>query len=203
MGTWATRGRNLREISFSEPNVVKIGQFPAYDYFNDGSLYLLDSPGHCVGHLCALVRTTTSPATFLFLGGDAAHHCGEFRPSTYQPLPENVNLSIEDRQVPFCPCAWYDDLQTSRNRDPKGPLWQPAFGHNMDEVLTTIAHMQEYDGNDNIFVILAHDSALRRENVPSFPEMVNDWKVRGLGQKLRWSWIGEIVEATKGNDALL
>jgi glyoxylase-like metal-dependent hydrolase (beta-lactamase superfamily II) len=177
--------------------VVQIGQFPAYDYFKDGSLYLLDTPGHCVGHLCALVRTTTSPDTFLFLGGDAAHHCGEFRPSVHQPLPSTVILEEQGRQVSFCPCSWYEDLQTSRDRDPQGPLWQPAFGHNMDEVLATIHHMQAYDGEDNIFVILAHDSALRRQEVPFFPERVNDWKSRGLDQRLRWTWISEIVEATK------
>ncbi|KAF3002588.1 hypothetical protein E8E13_008282 [Curvularia kusanoi] len=49
--------RELREISFDTE--LKIGQFPAFDYFGDGSFYLLDSPGHAIGHLCGLARTTT------------------------------------------------------------------------------------------------------------------------------------------------
>lgn len=191
------RGRNLREITFNEQNVVQIGRFSAFDYFQDGSLYLLDSPGHCVGHLCALVRTTTSPDTFLFLGGDAAHHCGEIRPSQYRPLPESVTLKEQGRQVPFCPCSWYEDLQMSRERDPKGPLWQPAFGHDMEDVLKTIEHMQEFDGDDKVLVILAHDPAFRSPEVPTFPETINNWKSRGLGQELRWTWLSEIVHATK------
>ncbi|KAL9577545.1 MAG: hypothetical protein Q9203_007419, partial [Teloschistes exilis] len=36
-------GRNLREISF-DPK-VQIGGYAAFDYFGDGSFYLLDSPG--------------------------------------------------------------------------------------------------------------------------------------------------------------
>ncbi|KIW91746.1 uncharacterized protein Z519_07714 [Cladophialophora bantiana CBS 173.52] len=193
-------GRTVREITFTS-DVVEIGKFLAHDYFHDGSLYLLDSPGHCVGHLCALVRTTSSPDTYVFLGGDAAHHCGEFRPSAYVPMPEAITpnpVTLQDRNIPFCPGAWFEDLQTSRSRDPKEPLWQPAFGHNMDDVLTTIAHMQEYDGDDSIFVILAHDPALRSPGVPFFPESINDWKERGLGKELRWAWIGDVMRASKG-----
>ena len=76
-----------------------------------------------------------------------------------------------------------------------GPLWQPAFGHNMEEVLTTIESMEEYDGEENVFVILAHDSSLRCPEVPFFPDSINDWKERGLGQKLKWTWVGEILAA--------
>jgi hypothetical protein len=35
-------GRNLREISFSD---FKIGSFRAHDFFDDGSFYILDTPG--------------------------------------------------------------------------------------------------------------------------------------------------------------
>ena len=189
----------MREISFKEPNVVKIGHFPAYDYFNDGSMYLLDSPGHCVGHLCALVRTSTSPDTFVFMGGDAAHHCGEFRPSQYVPLPDTITLYQHGRYVPFCPASWYEDLQISRQRDPKDPLWQPSFGHDLAEVMTTIGHMQECDGDENVFVILAHDASLRSPNVPTFPDSINDWQSGGLGTELKWSWIGEILSTMQAN----
>lgn len=45
-------GRELREIEFSQG--LKIGRFNAFDYFSDGSFYLLDSPGHAIGHMCGL-----------------------------------------------------------------------------------------------------------------------------------------------------
>jgi glyoxylase-like metal-dependent hydrolase (beta-lactamase superfamily II) len=196
-----TEGRNVVEIDFSGLSTLKVGRFPAYDYFSDGSFYLLDSPGHCVGHLCALARTTTNPDTFVFLAGDAAHHGSEIRPSKYVPFPDSITpnpVDLTAQAPPFCPGAWFEELQTPRGRNPKGPLWQPAFGHDMEQVMESIERMQECDGNENVLVCLAHDGSLREEGVPVFPETLNGWKQLGLGSRLRWWWIGDIVRCLKG-----
>ncbi|KAF7309136.1 Lactamase-B domain-containing protein [Mycena kentingensis (nom. inval.)] len=59
-------------LNRSEHFTTPIGPFPlAYDLFGDGSAYIIDTPGHCGGHLTLLVRT--SPDSWLFLGGDIAH----------------------------------------------------------------------------------------------------------------------------------
>ena len=76
----AWQNRTLREIDFAASD-LRIGQFEAHDYYGDGSLYLLNTPGHFIGHICALARTTANPPTFMFLGGDIAHQAGEFRPT--------------------------------------------------------------------------------------------------------------------------
>ncbi|ETN39000.1 uncharacterized protein HMPREF1541_07042 [Cyphellophora europaea CBS 101466] len=191
------QGRNVHEIAFEpgDSRVVQIGQFPAFDYFQDGSLYLIDSPGHCVGHLCALARTSVNPSSFVFLGGDAAHHCGELRPSRHVPLPYSISpnpLPTKQQNSQFSPNKWFETLQTSRGRDVTGPLYQPAFGHDMDQVLATIAKMQTYDGDDSILVVLAHDAAFRDASVPKFPQAINDWKKLGLGEKFRWTWLGDV-----------
>lgn len=68
-------GRALEEIDFTMTN-LQIGGFPAHDYFGDGSFYLLDTPGHAVGHMCGLARVTVEPPSFVFLGGDIAHVSG-------------------------------------------------------------------------------------------------------------------------------
>jgi len=103
-------GRELREISF-EKTSVKIGNFRAFDYFGDGSFYLLEFPGHAIGHLCALARATTSPSSFIFMGGDAAHHGGEFRPSEYLPLPDSI---IPNPFAPYsattCPGEMFESI---------------------------------------------------------------------------------------------
>lgn len=192
-----SRGRSVHEPAFEQgsPGVVQIGQFLAFDYFQDGSLYLIDSPGHCVGHLCALVRTSADPSTFVFLGGDAAHHCGELRPSTHVPLPDSITpnpLPTKQPDSEFRPKQWFDNLQSSRGRNLTSPLYQPAFGHDMDQVLATIAKMQEYDSDQSILVVLAHDAAFRDPNVPKCPEAINDWKVRGFCERFRWTWLGDV-----------
>lgn len=68
----AFQGRDVIEVPFNDQ--LHIGKFQAYDYFGDKSLYILDVPGHAVGHIAALVRTT--PDTFIFLGGDTCHFTG-------------------------------------------------------------------------------------------------------------------------------
>ena len=47
------------------------GPFPrAVDLYGDGSIYLVDAPGHAPGHLIAATRVGVN--TFLFLSGDAS-----------------------------------------------------------------------------------------------------------------------------------
>lgn len=46
--------------------------FPAVlDFFNDGSLYVIDSPGHLYGHINLLARVREEK--YIFLGGDCCH----------------------------------------------------------------------------------------------------------------------------------
>jgi glyoxylase-like metal-dependent hydrolase (beta-lactamase superfamily II) len=46
--------------------------FPAtIDFYNDGSLYIIDAPGHLPGHVNLLTRT--APKRWVYLGGDCCH----------------------------------------------------------------------------------------------------------------------------------
>jgi len=50
-----------------------VGPFPrACDFFGDGSVLLVDAPGHVPGHQVAIVKTKEGQ---LLLGGDSCHHC--------------------------------------------------------------------------------------------------------------------------------
>ncbi|KAK7038528.1 Lactamase-B domain-containing protein [Favolaschia claudopus] len=52
---------------------TSVGPFPrAKDLFEDGSVYVIDTPGHCAGHITVLARTSADGA-WIFLGGDVAH----------------------------------------------------------------------------------------------------------------------------------
>ncbi|KAF2846200.1 Metallo-hydrolase/oxidoreductase [Plenodomus tracheiphilus IPT5] len=49
-----------------------LADFPAViDFFDDGSLYIIDAPGHLTGHVNILARTT--PKKWVYLGGDCCH----------------------------------------------------------------------------------------------------------------------------------
>ncbi|KAI0775596.1 Metallo-hydrolase/oxidoreductase [Trametes elegans] len=50
-----------------------IGPFPrAYDFFGDGSMYIIDAPGHLPGHINVLARTNPT-GSWIYLAGDTAH----------------------------------------------------------------------------------------------------------------------------------
>jgi len=188
-----TSDRNLREISFEGPKSLKIGQFPAFDYFGDGSFYLLDSPGHAVGHLCGLARTTTDPDTFVLMGGDVCHYAGIFRPSEYLPIPETISphpCHSKEGSV-LCPGEAFARLQKSRGRKPTDSLFDLTFGLDLELATKTTRQLQELDCNENIFVIVAHDSTVR-DGVPHFPQSINNWKAQGFGQELKWAFLRDL-----------
>ena len=113
MNTDSSRGRTVHEVSFDQ--TTRIGQYPSFDLFGDGSFYILDVPGHAVGHIAGLARTTCD--TFVFMGGDVCHFGGSFRPTPYKPMPstipESVPLDKNRFRVP-CPCSIF----TTSHRDP-------------------------------------------------------------------------------------
>jgi len=184
--------RKLREISFKSD--LKIGQFPAYDYFGDGSFYLLDSPGHAVGHLCALARTTSEGEdTFVLLGGDICHYAGIFRPSKHLPVPNAItpHPCYPEAGFPLCPGTAFAELQRSRNRSPTDSLYDMTFGYDIPLAQKTATWLQELDADENIFVIIAHDSTVR-DGVDHFPKSLNDWKAKGWGKSLKWAFFRDL-----------
>lgn len=58
----------------SPENWAPLGPFPrTFDFYGDGSLYIIDAPGHLTGHINVLVRTSPDGA-WVYLAGDSAHH---------------------------------------------------------------------------------------------------------------------------------
>lgn len=49
----------------------KVGDFLLYDFMGDGSIYIVDSPGHLPGHVNLLARL--GPKRWIYLVGDACH----------------------------------------------------------------------------------------------------------------------------------
>ncbi|KAH9480448.1 Cytochrome P450 monooxygenase mpaDE [Psilocybe cubensis] len=61
-----------RFLDFTE--CPTIGPFPrGHDFYGDGSLYIIDSPGHLPGHINVLARTSPDGA-WIYLAGDSTHH---------------------------------------------------------------------------------------------------------------------------------
>jgi glyoxylase-like metal-dependent hydrolase (beta-lactamase superfamily II) len=177
----------VREISFdkTEKGAVTIGSFHALDYFGDGSFYLLNAPGHSIGHICALARVTVSPDSFVFMGGDSCHHPGVLRPTKYLPCPSQ---------------SWNSQLSPPCKSESQSIFTLSAMlTSDYTTALKTVDSIKELDASDDVFVILAHDSTLRG-NIDFYPLTINDWKVKGYDMKTRWLFyreLGNIMESSE------
>lgn len=190
-------GRDLIELDFSGD--LKIGKMSAIDYFGDGSFYFLDSPGHAVGHICALARVTSDPPSFILMGGDAVHHGGELRPSRYLPLPDEISphpFTSLARSV--CPGSMFDNIL--RDGDRCKTIYEPArqtkvqMNYDVDEAIRTIEKLQEADVRDNILFVAAHDASLL-DIVDFFPLKANNFMQKGWVEKARWRFLMDFAEA--------
>jgi glyoxylase-like metal-dependent hydrolase (beta-lactamase superfamily II) len=183
-----TQNRTVREIPESDFTLM-LGRFPAFDYFGDGSFYLLHSPGHTVGHMCGLARTT--PNTFVFMGGDAGHHGGEFRPTEFIPLPKDVQAAPLSRFGAGCPGAFLVEKIHPKSSGTE-PFYDIAkgFSHDHDEAKRSIAKLQEFDASEDVLVCIAHDGTMLG-NMDFYPKSCNDWKEKGVQKNIRWAFVGD------------
>lgn len=181
--------RAVRENSFHGDGIcqgrVRVGRFDAFDFFGDGSFYLLDAPGHCHGHLCGFARVTVSPIqdSFVLMGADACHHPGILRPTEHLPMPA-------------CPGELVETLPPhNRTHQPFFTL-SPTLFPDYDKALDTVRKIQELDAHENVFVLLAHDGSLL-DQIDFFPAAINDWKSKELGIKTRWLFCKDLETAVK------
>jgi glyoxylase-like metal-dependent hydrolase (beta-lactamase superfamily II) len=188
----------LKEINF-EDKPLQIGPFRAFDFFDNGSFYLLDAPGHDIGHLAGLARTTTSPDTFIFMGGDLCHHGGELRPSKYLTYPSNLSqhLSLSD-SLRFhhsqCPGSAFDDMNVKRGRALGETFFDPAIGFDKELATKTIKEAQKADAQDNVFFVFAHDTSMFGV-IDTFPKQANNWKEKGWKEKTHWKFLNDFEAA--------
>lgn len=194
-------GRAVHEIDFAS-NPLRIGGFDAFDYFGDGSFYLLDSPGHSIGHITALARVTTGGGdSFVFMGADACHHPGVLRPTEYLPLPKQMSPSPL-KGLHACPGELLQRLQ--RNGGTEEPFFEvsPVLFPDHTAAKETVRKMVELDAADNIFVILAHDESIR-DHIDLFPKAINDWKAKGLRSATRWLFCKDFAAALEQQTGIL
>ncbi|KAF2973443.1 hypothetical protein GQX73_g75 [Xylaria multiplex] len=174
-----------------------LANFAPLTFFGDGSFYLLDAPGHAVGHLCGLARTT--PSTFILMGADGCHHCGSLRPNKHLPLPDQVSpspFSIPPHlQGSICPGSLLKAIHPRRSStEPYYSHLHQAYGRDVAEAEATIHKMIDFDANEDVFVVIAHDKSLL-DVIDFFPKSANEWKVKGWKETGRWRFLEDFKEA--------
>ncbi|KAF2843304.1 Metallo-hydrolase/oxidoreductase [Patellaria atrata CBS 101060] len=194
------KDRNFREISFSEQKgELKIGRFNAFDYFGDGSFYLLDTPGHAPGHMAGLARVTNNPDTFVFMGGDCCHHGGEFRPTEYLPLPTTIEPNPMPERHSVCPGSLLQRVHPKRKADEPFYEIAPDFPKDIEQATWTVRGCEEFDANDDVLVAMAHDQSLLGI-LGFFPQTLNAWKEKKYKEIARWRFLRDFADAVEDID---
>lgn len=189
-------GRDMRELSFSGPGTLKIGQYDAIDFLEDGSFYLLNCPGHTVGHIMGLARTT--PTTFVLLAADCCHHGGEIRPSESKPLPDEIspNPLLNHPRYPRtrpCPGSLFTDVHPHKSRTKSFyELKTPPDPDALEEAKHSQRKLEEFDAHDDILLLSAHD-AHAADVVDLYPKYLNDWKEKGWKTQLHWAFLNDFA----------
>ncbi|EXJ66171.1 uncharacterized protein A1O5_10787 [Cladophialophora psammophila CBS 110553] len=202
------KGRVTEELDFQfAPKACQIGPYPAYDWFSDGSFYLLNAPGHTTGHICGLARTSVGPEgdTFMFLGGDVTHHCALFRPTEYYPLPEEIcpdpvedhtsTASVSSEKYVKVHRAYQGGAGSQEAR--VSPFCLVPVGYvdeDADLAQETLNKMFVFDGDENVFTVFAHDPTLL-DVLDFFPQKANEWKTKGWAKKSHWKFLGPLKTA--------
>ncbi|KAI5363207.1 putative metallo-beta-lactamase, ribonuclease Z/Hydroxyacylglutathione hydrolase [Septoria linicola] len=203
-------GREVKELAPAH-FTTEIGGLKAFDYFGDGSFYFLLAPGHALGHINALARTTED--TFIYMAADSFHHTSQLRPHTGARLPESVTLHscscTADLLQPVHPVSHTDDLPERYHsafglpdvdyRDvPFQTIVEAEDGTSIavgvQAARDTIKAIQRFDASEDVFVIAAHDASLF-DVLEYLPKNANDWKAKGWKDAWRWAFLEDVQAA--------
>jgi glyoxylase-like metal-dependent hydrolase (beta-lactamase superfamily II) len=189
------KGREVEEVSFEGASTV--AGFPAVDYLGDGSIYILNTPGHAIGHISALIRTTED--TFLFLGGDICHFGGVIRPRKDLPMPAELKakeVGESDGHDTVYPSSLFTVCHPNQAHATTTPFYScSSNGWYVDPptAKASIGELQKLDSHDRVLVLIAHDPAIMKL-LPFYPNggVLNDWHASGWKEALRWGFLAEL-----------
>ena len=195
-------GRDVIELDFNHPTgVLKIGGLRAIDWFDDGSMYLLEAPGRAPENLMALARTSADK--FVLLAGDTTSHPALIRPSTLRPLPESITPS------PFEPApnsSSYDTALLARAHPaaPRAsyrstPFYEPTKYIMPDPVAGSVTReaLQAFDASEHVFVALDHDPSFRESGRVSLARWEEPSGENALNRKdaVHWRFLSDFRKA--------
>ncbi|KAJ7234631.1 beta-lactamase-like protein [Mycena haematopus] len=196
-------GRKLVSLEFNKSSSL-IGGFNAFDFFGDGSFYILDVPGHQSGHICGLARVT--PTSFVLMGADTCHHPGALRPTSklhrHVPCPGELlaatRFSVSPTYIHNPGSAAEFDL-ASRTTPllsiaENGYFEDPPTAHN------SIRKIGDFDANADVLVVLAHDESIGPLIKP-FPASLDQWQAKGWKNEATWAFLEETNPAFRFNAA--
>ena len=158
--------------------------------------------------MVGLARTTASPSTFMLMAADTAHHGGAFRPSSLVKFPDELEPSPLGMNSPLnirpgvCPGSLFLD-RVHPHRSATRPFYElfdlpkgKGPNHDISEAKRSIEKLQQFDADDRVLVVVAHDTSLL-DVLNFFPNTANEWKAKGWKEKGRWKFLDNFAQAVE------
>jgi hypothetical protein len=132
------------------------------------------------------------------MGADAIHHAGEFRPSEHLPLPKEIQFDPPMPRMPsICPGEFILQHVHPEQRSDK-PFFRPlaSFNDNTELSEWTIQGCIEFDANERVLFIFAHDHSLEGL-IDVYPASANDWYTKAWSKLGQWRFLADFASAFK------
>ncbi|KZT57141.1 hypothetical protein CALCODRAFT_517617 [Calocera cornea HHB12733] len=137
----------------------KVGSFDkGWDFFGDGSMWIMQAPGHCPGHQVALCRVSTSPDTYVLLSGDTCHSRYIYSPFPGPDLRSDVACWVHPSHGP-----------------PGSEKGETTMHVDLEEAYRSIARLTRMEMEDNVICIVAHETEMARELDLGIGQMKQGW----------------------------
>jgi hypothetical protein len=138
------------------------------------------------------------------MGGDIGHHASQWRPNQFIPLPKELNPSPFGEHSTFnirrnvCPCACFLEHVDAGCSETE-PFASIRGGHprDVDMAKDALNKLQNFDSDDNIMVIVAHDWTLL-DVMEYWPKPANDWYKAEWKERGQWKFLKDLVKVVKG-----
>jgi glyoxylase-like metal-dependent hydrolase (beta-lactamase superfamily II) len=131
----------------TEHKWAPLSTFPAVvDFYGDGSVYIVDAPGHLYGHVNLLART--GPKKWVYLGGDCCH---------------DPRILRGEKGI-----AMYDDGRGGLRSVHANTDEAASTVKRIAKLLKTGKVKEEGDGEVDVEVVVAHDGEWREKNQDRF-----------------------------------
>ncbi|KAL0564151.1 hypothetical protein V5O48_017904 [Marasmius crinis-equi] len=186
-------GRNVEELDFGNSK-LQIAGLSAIDFFNDGSLYLIDMPGHCPGHIVALARVKND--SFLLLGGDTCHHPGQIRPNQHihesYPCPGHIiDAARKSVSAEHFATSGTKEFDLKTRDTPLLSVPPPPSAYtDQERSIASQKTLSVLDAHKDIFVVTSHDPTLVGV-IDLAPERLDNWKEKGWKESAIWAFLDE------------
>lgn len=147
----------------------------AFDLFEDGSAYIIDSPGHSAGHQSLLVRVKTEAPD------NAANGSEE---SSSRDNDTNADSDGEHFILLAGDSFHHPALLQNPGRSARAPYSAYTIHVDDDRAIDTMIRTREFAKRDNIWVVAAHDMSIVETLAPCRPNVeglvpLNDWRQKG------------------------